>query len=172
MQASIVPTFEILKYLNPVFSVLGGEPIAELPKGIQEDEADCPIARAFRQATGRSVDVRLNSLDVFFCDDACEIARMWTGRPLAFESMCNYDGIEIYAIALPQVLQDFIEAFDGGAYPELIDGVWEGVRPLGIERGPLAVGGLDDHLGIGIDGGTRGAPILSLVGGSEVAEGA
>lgn len=67
-----------------------GEPLTELPKGEHCNHIACPIAVALKGASVTSHDVRLRFLAL--------------------------DEVECQ---LPDVVREFVLAFDGGDYPEL-----------------------------------------------------
>jgi len=67
------------------------EPIAELPKGIQKDSESCPCGKATGLSVGRVA--------------YCEANPKWEAK--TFE--------------LPSVVGNFVDAFDNGDIPELIE---------------------------------------------------
>ena len=73
-----------------------GEPLEELPKGRPGNELRCPIANAL--------------------GGACEVS---AGH--AFWQVGDIPGHRYEKIRLPKFVHDFIERFDAGAYPELIE---------------------------------------------------
>lgn len=118
-----------LDLLNPVFEILGGVSLDELPSARQGWGSDCVVARAFAQATGRDVYVGSRHLLLYFLDDAQEIRRIW--RTSFGVPRIRYDAeSEMYEVWMPALLQSFISHFDDGAFPHLIDEDTETVTQL------------------------------------------
>ncbi|MGZ6854805.1 MAG: hypothetical protein ACXVGC_12210 [Mycobacteriaceae bacterium] len=87
---------ETLDFVNRERVARGiGEPLDELPKGIQGESCKCPIANALKCEVGTH--------DLFFYaveEDAEHATHRWD------------------AVALPECAEQFVEAFDNGELPQ------------------------------------------------------
>lgn len=98
---------EALRLVNVAREAMGLDPLAEMPKGVREDNIDCPLAVAL-QAVVQSYAVKMYDWA------APRVAAAW-GTPWVrvYEDVCY--------VQLPPELAQFIEEFDSGGIPELID---------------------------------------------------
>ncbi len=90
----------VLAEVNNLRVKLGGIPIKELPSGYEGSAANCPIANAFKD---------LNCMTAVPGNKAVE--------QLGWIRIGNDD--ENKEVEIPQIISDFIVAFDHGAYKEL-----------------------------------------------------
>lgn len=80
-----------LAFANEVRERYGAPPLSTLPRGVPDDSSSCPLANALRD-----------------CGDPVEV------------SGCSAD-INGYTIQYPEEVWEFVEAFDSGRYPDLVE---------------------------------------------------
>lgn len=90
--------------------------LTDLMKGNQNSCDGCPLARAIRLGEGE-VEVGPDGIDLWDSNDA-EIERI----AQAIGSVNATEATNCHRVRLSPVLLKFIAGFDGGRYPELIDG--------------------------------------------------
>lgn len=97
---------EVLVLVNRGLTALGHPPLEALPQGLPVDECRCVIAEAFSTIADQ-VDGR--SLQAINDRDAELLAKVW-GTEATGED-----------VVLPLTIREFVEEFDRGVYPELIN---------------------------------------------------
>lgn len=97
----------VLEVVNKGRAALRLQPLTELPKARPADPCGCVIARSFN---GAEVDghTMTNPRD-----------QQWSYR--LYEAWGRVNDESSHTIGLPQILRNFIKAFDAGDYPHLID---------------------------------------------------
>jgi hypothetical protein len=98
----------VLDIVNSIRATLNLQPLEDLPKGEQENYLSCPLAIA----TSGQVDTKVITFEKEVIVTGLEFAgKDFEGR---------------YEYRLPIVLQDFVNDFDEGLYPEYILSAVEG----------------------------------------------
>lgn len=161
---------ETLRLINKAIEALEWRTLDELPLGHVRSSTECPIARAFCGRVAQPVSVQ--SFAIFMADpgDIAKIALAWgTSQIQSKEAAAEIFGDRmVYGAELPDAMMTFVELFDEGELPSLIDPVGGGEAFSGGSGSEG--GGAPVCIGDGIDGGTGGAPSFdldSLLGGSE-----
>lgn len=104
------PPAEVLRLVNEARVALGKGKLKELPKGGREDCETCPLSIAL------GMIVHSRTVCVSTRRESESLVRAWgTGGRLWSSSGTNWD------INLPEPLVKFVEDFDAGKYPDLID---------------------------------------------------
>lgn len=103
---------QALKLVNDARTVIGQSPLTQLPKGIPSNCDACVVANALDARTGGTTVGFFQSEK----EKARAIGRAW-GTTVWFEP--TYD--RPWRVLMPCALTTFIDAFDHGQFPELID---------------------------------------------------
>ncbi len=101
---------KVLAYVNVARGALGLSQLDSLPPGSRGKGSDCVIAR--------SLGAVVSSVTVCFGNQherAQRLALAWASPVMPHCAHCGG-----FAVALPETLVQFVAAFDGGAYPELV----------------------------------------------------
>jgi len=103
---------EVLALVNKGRAVLDLPPLTELPKGTPGDSCRCVLARAFDDA------ILMINVDDIVLDD-----RFPETTILAFAQATGGTCGEVYPeyVSHPKVFKDFIQEFDSGLHPQLIN---------------------------------------------------
>lgn len=102
---------KVLDLVNSAREAIGMEPLAELPRGARGESRACPIARAL----GCEPQVLYRTLrydQEGYCA-ARAVAQAW-GTELIERQDARF-------VELPWELVEFVDRFDSGAFPDLID---------------------------------------------------
>lgn len=116
-----------LELVGDAIVALGGERPEELPVGFCRSPLDCVISRAFRASLPQPIAVYGDCIIVSDRGDAVAIAVAWNMsfqiHPMTMveEEMRSIfgDTDAVYQVFLPNLLQDFVSAFDAGEFPNL-----------------------------------------------------
>lgn len=108
---------EVLKKVNEARAAFGQEPLEDLPKGILSDACQCPLARALPR-------VECVGIECITCEGASDAEKL----SAVFNEKPYYSFNEFVvdtSFMTPVMLQTFIDRFDSGHYPELIEAAEE-----------------------------------------------
>ena len=167
-----------LRCVADALETLWGERPDALVAGIRHSSAGCAIANTFATLMPHPVLVYKDSLLIASRSDADSLVAVWHTRVVLMdddsEDAANeavgetFGEMSVYQVGLPKCMQDFIDYFDQGLYPDLIayslDEQEELVPSLG-GSGDGGTGGVHaEH------GGSEASPVM--VGGSESGGGA
>lgn len=104
---------QVLHKVNEARIALDHPPLTELPKGRRNSPCDCVIARAI------PYNPSAGATSLNFSKDQPDIAEK-VGKAWGFKSFIN-PGDDRPRIPFPPGLASFIDYFDRGLYPELIE---------------------------------------------------
>lgn len=119
----MVDMVKVLDLVNSARAAQGLASISVLPKGVIEDGRNCPLTRGLNGAVHR-IDV-----DVIELGDVTEkVLEKWIvawGLADEMEHFLQEEGLdslgEVSILATPPILGQFIDEFDLGNFPELIE---------------------------------------------------
>ena len=103
-----------IKWVNDTFVPFGLKPIEDLPEAVPSQGNSCVIAKILKDGFPELKDVHVGSQRIDFNiieDDVDAIENVW------LKEMLQEDSI----LYMPQAIQEFIQEFDYGHIPELID---------------------------------------------------
>lgn len=107
---------KVLDLVNSARAAQGLNSISVLPKGVKEDGRNCPLARGLNGAVYR-IDGDVIELGELTEEQLEKWVIAW-----GLEEDFNMEHLEdVGMLGTPQELADFIEEFDDGKYPELVE---------------------------------------------------
>lgn len=81
--------------------------LAALSKAVPGDPCNCVVAEAFPRSSVNTS--RITNVDLIRADGAKRLAAAW-----------GTEAHSVFTVELPEILKDFVVAFDEGVYPQLI----------------------------------------------------
>lgn len=108
-----------LYYVNRIRNACGNSELKQLPAGIMQRSSDCAIARSLVEIDN-SVNVFQTNITTMDREFAKIIAREFGYDPEVIR-LNNSDGIKKFEVPLPRTMAMFVDYFDQGNYPKLVE---------------------------------------------------